>query len=87
MNDTELFDIHNMPDTKLRELADRIESELMARENAKEQHEDAIDSSIREAIEDNYGVVFTLFYVGGDHDVFRLDENTRYVIEAERKGN
>ena len=85
MNDTEIFSAYS--DTRLRELVERIENELAARERAKEQHEDAIDSSIREAIEDNHGVIFTLFYDDGDTDVFRLDENTHYVIEVERKGD
>ena len=87
MRDTELFALQNMSNQSLHELADRIERELMARDNEKEQHEDAIDSSIREAIEGNYGVIFTLFYSDGDTDVFRLDENTHYVIEVERKGD
>ena len=88
MRDTEqLFALKSMSNQSLNELASRIEQELMARENEKGQREDAIDSSIREAIEDNYGVIFTLFYDNGDTDVFRLDNDTSYMVEVERRGD
>lgn len=87
MQNTELLSLYKMSNQSLRDLAARIECELHTREVEKEQHEDAINASLCEAIEGNYGVIFTVFYNNGDTDVFRLDKNTHYLVEVERNGS